>query len=957
MIACRVLGPIEVLVDDVLLALGGARPRRLLTALVAGDGRAVPDARLVDAVWGDEPPPKAPVALQVYVSRLRGALGPIHKGQLTRTSAGYRLQLAPDEVDATRFARAVNEGRRLLAAHRADDAVRELSDALALWRGEPYADLAATDAVEAARGRLTELRRIAAEELAAARLATGDAGNAVAELEELVRTAPLRERRWALLILGLYRCGRQGDALATARRVRALLADELGIDPGPELQTIEQRVLAQDPTLEIPEPATATPPLPTNRRRAVHRPLTSFLGREAELKTVAERLAEQRLVTLAGPAGVGKTRIAVEYTVTHQDADSSWLARLADVRQPTELPNVVADAIGLVAAQGDPTAAVIRSIADRPALLVLDNCEHVVVAAAELVVALLDGCPQLRILTTSREPLGIDGEITVPVRPLPLVGADGADGAAVALVLERVRMVRPDWTPSADDLDHARWISAALDGLPLAIELAAARARALGLGEISERLGDRFSVLGSVPRGALTPHATLEAAIAWSIEPLSDTPRALLLQLWPFEGGFTLDAAEAIRPAEENDTATLEALSTLVIRSIVVADTTCAPTRYLLLESIRAYCQSIDPDQDTTRQAHATWIRGLAAQCLDAPRNGDRGQFRRTLRRELPNIRAGLAHDREHNPLAALRSVGQFISFFVMSANTAEALALVRATMATAPDTPSMDRARATISLILLYHLSGDFAAARRQVTSAREACDALGDGPNPDEDAELYYFLALASVQVGAADTAIAAAERSIAISTAHGATWCTNLAGAARAAAHLLEAHGANDDAAVVEAADAVCATSRGLITAWAETLRAEAYLRHPGSSATTAAHRAAEARAALHRAATMYLLEYDNKMAIRTIYLGALALARDNRPVDAVRLLAAVHRHAERLAILTHTFLEPESTWVDDELADALDPSERAAAEADGAQLTWPDMIALLAPARVDRSRRPR
>jgi predicted ATPase len=266
----------------------------------------------------------------------------------------------------------------------------------------------------------------------------------------------------------------------------------------------------------------------------------------------------------------------------------------------------IADAVGPV---GDDPAATVtaatvtKALAGRRGVLVLDNCEHLVDLVAETVIELLESCPELRVLTTSREPLGVDGETVVAVQPLPLLAHDGADGPAVALLLDRVRAVRPGWEPSTPELLAARQVCATLDGLPLALELAAARARVLGLAEIAERLDDRFAVLGPVPKGSLSPHASLRAALGWSVAQLPEPDRALLLRLWPFEDGFTLAAAEAVRPT---GAPVIDSLSSLVTRSVVIADTTSCPTRYHLLETWRAYCRENDPTPEETMRVHET---------------------------------------------------------------------------------------------------------------------------------------------------------------------------------------------------------------------------------------------------------------------------------------------------------------------------------------------------------------
>ena len=612
---CRVLGPTEVVVEGTGVDLGGPLPRRLVTALVAVGGQPVSDERLVEAVWGLAGPRRGSAALHVYVSRLRRALGVRAREALERTGSGYRLLLAPESTDTERFSLGLDEGRRLLAQGRAEPAVRVLTDALGLWRGEAFEDLPASDFIEGARSQLAELREVAVEERLAARLAAGDAPGAVSELDPAVVASPYRERRWALLILGLYRSGRQGEALAALRRVRTLLTEDQGIGPGPELQELEQRVLSQDPDLLAAEPVRGGPPnLAGGHGDGWGRRLSSFLGRDAELATVATALAARRLVTIAGPAGVGKTRLAVEYVANQTRGDGPWLAKLADV--PPGRPGrrggvglAIADAVGVVDVGDDPATAATKALADRRGVLVLDNCEHLVDLVAETVIELLESCPELRVLATSREPLGVDGETVVAVQPLPLLAQDGSDGPAMALLLDRVRAVRPGWDPSAPELLAARQVCAALDGLPLALELAAARARVLGLAEIAERLDDRFAVLGPVPKGSLSPHATLRAALGWSVAQLPEPDRALLLRLWPFEGGFSLAAAEAVRPTEAP---VIESLSSLVTRSVVIADTAASPTRYHLLETWRAYCRENDPDPTETMRVYERWSRDRA---------------------------------------------------------------------------------------------------------------------------------------------------------------------------------------------------------------------------------------------------------------------------------------------------------------------------------------------------------
>ncbi|HEY0577324.1 MAG TPA: BTAD domain-containing putative transcriptional regulator [Pseudonocardia sp.] len=520
------------------------------------------------------------------------------------------MRLAPGTTDVARFSRDFDEGRRLLTQGQPELAVRVLTDALELWRGEAFEDLPASEFIDGARSRLAELRELAVEERLAARLAAGDAQGAVSELDHAVEATPYRERRWELLILGLYRSGRGGEAVAALRRVRAQLTEDQGIGPGPELQELERRVLDQDPGLMGPKPARPASSLgvrSTGEGRG--RRLSSFLGRAEELVTVEATLAGHRLVTVAGPAGVGKSRLAIEYLADRSEGDGSWLVRLAEVTHPGGIARAIAEVVGVAEEDADPRGSVIHALAARSGLLVLDNCEHLVDSVAELVIDLLESCMDLHVLATSRVHLGVDGETVVPVSPLLVVADDGSAGPAVALLLDRVRAVRPDWVPSAHEEASARRVAEALDGLPLALELAAARARLMGLDEIAERLDGHFGVLGTVPKGSLSPHTSLQAAIGWSVEQLPDADRALLVRLWPFDRGFSLEAAEAVCPSEVR---VLESLSSLVARSVVVADTTVNPTRYRLLETLRAYCREHDPDPGGTLESHARRRRNNA---------------------------------------------------------------------------------------------------------------------------------------------------------------------------------------------------------------------------------------------------------------------------------------------------------------------------------------------------------
>jgi len=908
-----------VLVDGVAAEVGGALPRRLLAALALADGKPVSDDRLAQAMWDDQPPAKAAAAMQAYMSRLRAALGTTYRDRLGRTSAGYFL--AADELDVRRFGELIEAAGGQLAGDRPEQARSRLSEALELWRGDPYAELP-DDVAEAERGRLAELREVALENLAAARLGIGEAAEAVVQLEQLVREQPLRERRWALLVVGLYRCDRQGDALATLRKIRGLLADQLGVDPGAELLELERQVLAHDPRLLLTAPMRVVRPVP------IRRPLTTFLGRTVELAALTSRLDRHRLVNLVGPAGVGKTRLMVEYLATLGSAADPWAARLADVPDGSGVAAAVADAVGVVVI-GDPVDALVDGIGTASALLVLDNCEHVISDAAELVDQLIQRCPGLRILATSREPLGVDGEVTVPVQPLPW--APDVGEPAVELLLDRVRAVRPGWEPGGGELDAARRIATALDGLPLAIELAAARARVLGLGEIADRLDDRFALLGPVPRGSLAWHTTLQAAIGWSVDLLDPPDRELLLKLWAFEGGFTLEAAETIWPGRE--AAVLEALSALVTRSVVVADTSTEPTRYVLLESIRAYCRTIDPDPDETRLVQARWVRLLAARCADSIRTSQAGAFVRMMSRELPNLRAGFAHDLATEPGTALRTAVSLGVYLYRGVHHGEAIRMLRSALDAAPDASALDRIRALNALTALTYFSGDQAGTAELVDVVIGLMPEIGADVPPRDHAEALFFLA-----IGCALAAPVAVTQQVTGQLVEHCERCgiQPMIPAALAVRTVALLRQTTDCAEMLEYADALQQHSRGWTKGWAGQVVGELYLRHPDLRPDSADRALAALRTALAR----FLQYEDYPYALNTLRIGALALLRAGRPVEtAARLLAAVQAHAERLGLRTPGLYLVGEAWVEQELAAAGPPQSADT-------VSWNAMVAMLA-----------
>ncbi|MBO0515559.1 AfsR/SARP family transcriptional regulator, partial [Streptomyces beijiangensis] len=689
--------------DGSAVPLGGARLRALLAVLALRPGRTVRVGVLVDEVWDGEPPADAAGALQALVARLRRALGP---GAVASDDGGYRLCAEPDDVDLYRFERLAGEGARALESGDPVKAAALLEDALGLWQGEVLADLPDRTAV-AARW---EARRLEAQRASlAAAVALGRAEEALPELGALCEGHPLDEPLQALRIRALRGAGRTAQALEAYEGVRRGLAEELGADPGPELRSLHAELLAPspprgaapDPGPQAPDgldfadrradescisPHQASPALEergfgggaSDAAEPLHRGnlrsrLTSFVGRERDIVALSHDLRHARLVTLLGPGGAGKTRLSQEAAETVADAwpDGVWLAELAPVDDPENVPEAVLAALGAREAvlhgagaekmravdrnSGDPLVKLAAHCARRKMLILLDNCEHVVDEAARLAEELLARCPGLTILATSREPLGVPGELLRPLEPLP-------QPTALRLFAERGAAARAGFRTD-EDPEAAAEICRRLDGLPLAIELAAARLRMLTPRQIADRLDDRFKLLTGGARTVLPRQQTLRAVVDWSWDLLDEGERSVLRRLSVFAGGCDLAAAEAVCGPESMD-----GLGSLVDKSLVVARPSAGGgMRYRLLETVGEYAaERLDESgerADAERQ-HLVYFRELARAEDLKLRGGGQREAIALLEREYENLRTALrravaARD-EHEALCLIHALHGF---------------------------------------------------------------------------------------------------------------------------------------------------------------------------------------------------------------------------------------------------------------------------------------------------------
>lgn len=726
----RILGPLEAEIGGEVIDLGTLRQQHLLALLLMRAGDPVSTDRLADELWTGNPPNTARHTLQVYVYRLRKALGP-EGWRLESRPPGYLLKVSEGELDSLRFHDLADAARRVLG-HSPKQVSALLAEALGLWRGQVMSDLPDLVALEPERAHLEAARLNALEDRVEADLALGRHRQLVGELEALVSDHPFRERFWGQLMLALYRSGRQAEALRAFQRVRETLAEELGIEPGPSLVEMEGRILFQDPILATPATTPSTSP-----PRSLPEPRTRFVGRRREMAGVRGLLTTRRLVTVTGAPGSGKTRLAVEAARVSagEFPHGVFFVSLADVEEQKLLLAVISSTLGITATEQPLTDALVNYLRPRRLLLVLDNFEHLL-AGAEVLGRLLDAAPGLRVLATSRAPLRLSGEQLYPLGPLPLplpeeVAAAPSGVDVLALFADRAQAVDPYFTLDSGNGALVADIVARLDRLPLAIELAAARLRSLPLEELARRLDPALPVLTGGPIDQPLRHRSLHDTIAWSHDLLDPAQRALLRRLGVFRGSFTVEAAEAVvagPPVEDVS----ESLSDLVEASLVQPPTDEVPPRFSMLETIREYAlerlREAGEDEEFNRR-HAEFYAQLAEHAEAELTGPNQAPWLGRLASEYPNLRGALAWARDHRAgELGLLMAGRLWRFWQLWGHLSEGRHLLEEVLEVTEDTATVPRVKALIGLAGICYWQSDLDGAEARYGQALDLLQHLDD-------------------------------------------------------------------------------------------------------------------------------------------------------------------------------------------------------------------------------------
>ena len=921
------LGPLEVERGEERLVVRGSRQRALLALLLLHANEVVSRERLIDGLWGDDPPETAANALQVAVHGLRRALGGT---RIETRGAGYLLRVEPGELDLDRFRRLI-EGAR----GRGVDAAEPLAEALALWRGEPLADLTAAPFARVEAERLRELRRAAIEQRIDADLAAGRHADLIAELEWLVADEPLRERLRCQLIVALYRAGRQVEALGAYRDARRTLVEELGVEPGPELRGLEGAILRQDAALA-----------PPTRVRAVKgnlpAPVAQLVGRQLEVAAVTGllRQGDARLVTLTGPGGTGKTRLALAaaHELAGGLADGGIFVDLAPLDDPGDMVAAVAHALSVGETRGSAVESVKEVLRERSLVLVLDNFERVL-DAAPVVSELLAAAPGLHVLATSRSALRLYGEHEYPVPPLRVPSRDDrrkleslARNEAVSLFVARARAIRHDFHLSPGNAAAVADICVALDGLPLALELAAAWCRQLTPETLAERLGERLEVLTDGPRDRPVRQQTMRATIQWSYELLEASERELFAGLGVFAGGFTLAAAAAVCGAAAQE---VEALAE---RSLLQREEPVGLSRFRMLETVRELALELleaDPDADDVRRRHADHFAALAeeagAALWDPVQGPDRAVWLDWLELDYGNLRTALTWAEREESETQLRIAAALSDFWYNRSRFEEGRAWLERALAHGGGATPL-RAKALHSAAYLALAQGDYPACDALAEQSLELYRALDDREGIGRTVHLLGHSAAWQQQYG---RAMALAEESLALARelghARGIIVSLGQAGA------LFVEGGEHDRAAALLEEAQGLARTHGDEDAQAWLFLTQSKLAIARGDYAAAFGRAVESLRIFHAHST-------TAGVAGSLYELALVSEAEGRPERAARLFGA----ADALRETTGASLSPSETVVNEQAAQrasaSLGDAAFAAARADGRALSLEDAVAL-------------
>jgi predicted ATPase/DNA-binding SARP family transcriptional activator len=750
----RLLGPFEVFAGGTPADVGGSKRQALLAMLALRQGRTVGVDDLVDGLWGEELPAAPRNALHHHVARLRSALG---ETSIAGSTDGYAVEDA--RVDAMRFEELLAETRAALRDGDVSSAADAVESALALWRGPALQGLTGTAWFSAEARRLDALRVDALEERFETALTLGENRELIAPLRSAVADNLYRERLWGQLMLALYRSGRQAEALETFQEARHVLDEELGLEPGPELRELQDAILAHDPAI-------AAVPVERRRRGNLPAPSTSFVGREDEVEQVAQLLREHRLVTFTGPPGVGKSRLAVETArlLAGEFPDGVWVVDFARAGGSDDAVRLLASVLD--ARGSDPLARVASRLRQARALLVLDACEHVLDEAARIASTLLAECPGLRVLGTSREVLHVASEVRVPIAPL--------DVAAVELFLERARAARPGFEADVGDAALATEIARRLEGLPLAIELAAARLNVLGLAELASMLERRATLLRDGP--ANDPARTaLETLVEWSYDLLHGDEKTLVQQLAVHRGGASLASLAAAAARHGLNEATVTYLvAALVDKSIVSASFSDGDARYDMLDAVREYVlERLEASGGlaAARSAHAEYFAALAEEGWAGLRGPDWLRWECRLELENDNFWGALAYAREAPDSAAAARLGTLGWYFALAERVSEGRRFLDVALSVTGDDGPLEL-RVELLAVLCY-LATEELDTDAALSAGERAFALAANGEAPRQLGLAQLTLALALAQSGDVERADGMAQDAYATLAAAGDDW----------------------------------------------------------------------------------------------------------------------------------------------------------------------------------------